>query len=183
MLGPTVLSNGGFETGDLTGWSASSAAVQAEFSGLAAQFGNYAARLGPSSGFESLSQSVATTAGQHYTVSFYVLGDPDASSNSLNVTWDGATLLAQTDNFGGLTQYSFDVVGDASFSSTPLVFSYQTTAPACSSTRSRSIPRPVRRPRARPETSPSRTSRRRTPIRRVSRRWPTITSARSRSIR
>ena len=51
-LGPTVLSNGSFETGDLTGWSASSAAVQAEFLGLGGQFGNFAARLGPSSGFE-----------------------------------------------------------------------------------------------------------------------------------
>jgi VCBS repeat-containing protein len=73
---------------------------------------------------QSLSQSVATSPGQHYTVSFYVLGDTEATSNQLNVTWDGATLLAQSDNFGGLTHYSFDVVGDPSSSSTPLAFTY-----------------------------------------------------------
>jgi VCBS repeat-containing protein len=123
-LGPTLINNGGFETGDLTGWSASSPAILAEFLGLGGQFGNFAADLGPTSSVESLSQSVSTTPGQHYTVSFYVLGDTEATSNQLNVTWDGATLLAQSDNFGGLTRYSFDVVGDPSSSTTPLVFSY-----------------------------------------------------------
>ena len=124
-LGPTLVSNGGFETGDLTGWSASSAAIQAQFFGLGGQFGNYAADLGPTGSLQSLSQSIATAPGQHYTVSFDVLGDTEATSNQLNVTWDGVTLLAQSDNFGGLTHYSFDVVGDPSSSSTPLAFTYQ----------------------------------------------------------
>ena len=107
-LGPTVLNNGSFETGDLTGWSASGS-IQAVFLGLGGQFGNYAAHLGPSGSTQSLSQSVSTTPGQHYTVSFYVLGDPDASSNELDFTWDGVTYLAQANVFGGLTQYTFDV--------------------------------------------------------------------------
>ena len=53
-----------------------------------------------------------------------MLGDPDAASNALTATWDGAPTLAQTDILGGLTQYTFDVVGDPSSSSTALVFSY-----------------------------------------------------------
>lgn len=122
-LGPTLVINGGFETGNLTGWSASSAAIHAAFLGFGGQFGNYFADLGPTGSTQSLSQSISTTPGQHYTVSFFVLGDTEATSNALNVTWDGTTtLLAQADNFGGFTQYSFDVV--ASSSSTPLVFSY-----------------------------------------------------------
>lgn len=123
-LGPTQVDNGGFETGDLTGWSATSAAIHAGFLGLGGQFGNYAADLGPTDSVQSLSQSISTAPGQHYTVSFFVLGDTEASSNVLDVTWDGVTLLAQTDIFGGLTQYSFDVVGDLSSSATQLVFSY-----------------------------------------------------------
>ena len=73
-LGPTVLANGGFETGDLSGWTAT-ASVQAQFLGNGDEFGNYAAQLGGSSG--TISQDVATTPGQHYTVSFFVTGDPE----------------------------------------------------------------------------------------------------------
>ena len=40
------------------------------------------------------------------------------------MSWDGAPILAQSDIFGGLTRYSFDVVGDASSSHTTLAFAY-----------------------------------------------------------
>src|SRR5258707_3302835 len=80
--------------------------------------------LGPTATTQTLAQSIATTPGQHYTVSFYVLGDTEASSNFLNVTWDGGAtpILALTDVFGGLTRYSFDVV--ASSAHTTLAFTY-----------------------------------------------------------
>lgn len=120
-LGPSTVVNGGFETGDFTGWSAS-ANLQVQFLGFGGEFGNYAAHLGGFGG--TLSQDVATTPGQHYTLSFYVLGDPEATSNTLTVTWDGATVLTLNDDFAGFTQHSIDVVGDASLSSTPLQFSY-----------------------------------------------------------
>jgi VCBS repeat-containing protein len=124
-LGPTLVVNGGFETGDLTGWTASDTAIiNAQFVGLGGEFGNYMADLGATATTQTLAQSIATTPGQHYTVSFYVLGDTEASSNFLNVTWDGVSILAQSDIFGGLTRYSFDVVGDASSSHTTLAFAY-----------------------------------------------------------
>jgi VCBS repeat-containing protein len=122
--GPTVAVNGGFETGDLTGYSSSSnVSVDPLFFG--GEFGNYSARLSAgASGF--LEQDVATTAGQHYIVSFYVSGDADASSDFLDVYWDGSLILGQTDVTLGFTKYTFDLVGDSSDPTTQLFFDFAT---------------------------------------------------------
>jgi VCBS repeat-containing protein len=105
--GPTITVNGGFETGDLTGWSASGVAV--DFLGIGGEFGNYTARS--SSG--SLQQDFATMAAQHYTVSFYVAGDAEASSSGFSVLWDGVQIFAQSNVTLGFTHYTFDVVADS----------------------------------------------------------------------
>ncbi len=119
--GPTVVVNGGFETGDLTGYSSSGVSVDPLFIG--GEFGNYSARL---SGSGFLEQDPTTVAGQHYIVSFYVAGDADANSSSLQVFWDGAQILSQTDVTPGFTKYTFDLVGDASDPTTQLFFSFGT---------------------------------------------------------
>ena len=119
--GPTVAVNGGFETGDLTGYSSSGVSVDPLFIG--GEFGNYSARL---SGTGFLEQDASTVAGQHYIVSFYVAGDADASSSSLQVFWDGAQILSQTDVALGFTKYTFDLVGDGSDPTTQLFFSFGT---------------------------------------------------------
>jgi VCBS repeat-containing protein len=117
--GPTVAVNGGFESGDLTGWLATgNVAVQPTFIG--GELGNYAANL---SGSGSLEQDIATTAGQHYTLSFYVAGDAEGQS-SITASWDGAQIFAQTDPTPGFTKYTFDVVGDALHPVTQLIFDY-----------------------------------------------------------
>ena len=119
--GPTVAVNGGFETGDLTGYSSSGVSADPLF--LGGEFGNYSASL---SGSGFLEQDVATTAGQHYIVSFYVAGDAEASSHSLQVFWDGAQISRQTDVTAGFTKYTFDLVGDGSDPTTQLFFSFST---------------------------------------------------------
>ncbi len=58
-------------------------------------------------------------------MTFFATGDIESTSNSLSVSWDGTTLHTVVDQqSGGFTQYSFDVVGDATQSTTPLQFSY-----------------------------------------------------------
>ena len=62
--GPTLLTNGNFETGDFTGWNTTGSDIQIAF-GLGGPYGNFSADLLPPGGIgtETLSQSVATTAG------------------------------------------------------------------------------------------------------------------------
>lgn len=126
-LGPSVVVNGGFETGDLTGWSRTGTHVFVQIPPAGGQFGQFAAKLAPNDNFsESLDQFVVTNPGQHYTLSFFVTGDADSSSNFLSVSWDGTTLLAINDGqSGAFTRYSFDVVGNATNSSTQLDFTYR----------------------------------------------------------
>jgi VCBS repeat-containing protein len=126
--GPTIMTNGDFESGDLTGWitAGSSSHVSVQFLGFGGEFGDYSALLSATSGgSDFLSQVVATTPGQHYTLGFSLSGDADSSSNSISVNWDGMTILAVSDGqSGAFTHYSFDVVGDATASSTVLEFTY-----------------------------------------------------------
>jgi VCBS repeat-containing protein len=79
--GPTQVINGGFETGDLTGWTGG---ATAQLLAIGGGFGNYAALLHN----DGLTQDVATTPLQHYTLTFDVLGDPDLSGNTFIALWE-----------------------------------------------------------------------------------------------
>jgi VCBS repeat-containing protein len=125
--GPTVIVNGGFESGDLTGWTGGTH-IQVQQFEIGGAFGHFTAQLGSTQHFiplddgtivpvtetETLSQDVATTQGQHYIVSFSLIGDPEASESSVTVTWGGKTLLTLSNVPGGLTTYSFDHALDES---------------------------------------------------------------------
>lgn len=118
--GAASIVNGDFETGDLTGWTASGPIQVVEYE-IGSTYGHYSTHVGPTSG-GALSQSIATTSGEHYFVSFDLIGDPDGSHTPLTVTWGGTTLLNVADVQPGVYHYAFDVVGDPS--ATTLQFQY-----------------------------------------------------------
>jgi VCBS repeat-containing protein len=121
--GPAAIVNGDFETGDLTGWTATGS-YNVERLELGGSFGHYSSMLAPTNIPETLSQDIVTTPGQHYFLSFDIIGDPEGTNSPLTVTWDGITLLSTGQVPIGVNHYAFDVVGDAALSSTSLQFTY-----------------------------------------------------------
>lgn len=113
-----LIVNGGFETGDFTGWSLDHEAfpfsVGTEPS-YPVHGGSYAAQI---AGFENdqnvLSQAIAgSSAGQNYTLSFWFL-QANPEPNGLAVQWNGNTIYSEANSGHGYQFYSFAVVGTGS---------------------------------------------------------------------
>ncbi len=68
-----LVTNPGFETGDLTGWSGGGGFVDNFNEGT--NSGSYAAYFGSVGSLDSISQTIATTPGEAYTFSFYFASD------------------------------------------------------------------------------------------------------------
>ena len=113
-----LITNGGFETGDLTGWTSSMFLVSGTFNGQAPHSGNFQAvkNLGPSA---SLSQSVATTPGAAYTVSFFAAANngPIPPDVTMTVTFGATTIFSHLfDSNTGYTGYTVNVTASSASS-------------------------------------------------------------------
>lgn len=128
-----IVSNSGFETGDLSSWTVSGANSSPGENGVfygvdtmdahSGSFGGYFGGLGAAT---ILTQTLSTLPGAAYTISFWLAqtATPTPYVNSFSVTFGGTTLVSQTtlpaSNF---TQYT--VTGVASSASSALTFSFR----------------------------------------------------------
>jgi hypothetical protein len=103
--GSNLVSNGSFETGDFTGWTVSG---DTTFTGVcdvstcpgnfAPIDGTYAAYFGPVGDNATISQTIATTPGDEYSLSFYLANPVGGTPNYFNVTFGNSSF--NFTNFG-----------------------------------------------------------------------------------
>ena len=115
------MTNGSFETNNFTGWTlggnyTSTTYGQEIVTNGEAESGQYAADLGSVGSDGTLSQTLQTTAGQQYTLSFW-LANNGSGPNDFTAKWNGASVLALTNAPSqNYTQYTFTVTATGSTS-------------------------------------------------------------------
>jgi hypothetical protein len=110
--GYDLVVNGGFETGDFTGWTATSSLAVASGYGLGGGFG---VKYGPSDVDAQLYQSIATIPGATYTFSFWQQTRV-SGPNEFQANWNNMVVLELMDTpiTANFTQYIFTEVATSS---------------------------------------------------------------------
>ena len=104
-----LVTNPGFETGDFTGYTFSGPGMVLNGSGFA-HTGNYSADFNGVGQFGHLSQSIATTTGATYNISFFLRND-GGPNNEFKVSFAGFQGVDVVNaNVFPYTQYSFTTV-------------------------------------------------------------------------
>jgi hypothetical protein len=129
LVNETLIQNGGFETGDFTGWTQSgNTADSTVYSDPKfAHSGVYGARMGPAGSLGFLSQTLPTLAGQNYLLTLW-LDSPNLPAtltpNEFSVTWNGGTLFDQM-NIGKIGWTNLQFIVTSASTSTVLQFGFQ----------------------------------------------------------
>jgi alpha-tubulin suppressor-like RCC1 family protein len=122
IVGP-IVANGGFETHDFTGWTLSAAQYNSVVTGLS-HSGQWSARFGQVGSPAFLSQTLLTSPGTNYLLSFWLNCDGQAI-NEFTASWNGTAIFAQTNlpATTGWTNMQFVVA--ATGTSTVLTFGFR----------------------------------------------------------
>ncbi len=98
--------NGGFETGDTTGWTVGGDLSFTAVTGTLPHTGAFSYQAGPTGGIGFLEQAIPCNVGDLATVDFWLAGD-NFAPNSFAAYFDGALLTTQVDTGFGYTQFTF----------------------------------------------------------------------------
>jgi hypothetical protein len=121
-----LIVNGGFETGDFTGWTIHNG--DTSFDGVSTarpHSGRFAADLGPVSGPGHLGQMFATTAGTMYHLEYWLAGDggtPNSWQATINGTVLAGSVITNENASRPYTDFNFDFT--ATGATTTLQFDY-----------------------------------------------------------
>jgi hypothetical protein len=109
-----IVNNGGFETGDFTGWTQGGNTAFTGVDSTNPHSGNFGAFMGPLGSPGTLTQNLTTIASSNYELSFFLGGSAGGSESAnggggvfFQVFWNGVMIFDTSSQPSGYTQFQF----------------------------------------------------------------------------